>query len=136
MLRITIGTVSTAILQTRLDVLTLNSSSQYDPLAAIVAIQNAPKVYEAEKSLDVATPPGVTSILQAAVPSRKAPHLPSMMQNITVDAALDSVARTFKGIVTYGICKQSDRRGWFYLDYLDGSQPRWLTHWPWHAEPP
>lgn len=45
-------------------------------------------------------------------------RLPSTMQNVTVDQELDSVAKTFKGIVAYGACKQSDGKDVYKLAYV------------------
>jgi hypothetical protein len=54
-------------------------------------------------------------------PSNGAPHLPKVMQNVTVDEALDSVARVFNGVVLYGTCKLPDGNELFRVDYIDGS---------------
>ena len=46
----------------------------------------------AERTLDFHPPPGGDDILEAE-PSKSAPHLASILQNVTVDKALDSIAR-------------------------------------------
>jgi hypothetical protein len=53
MVRITIGTPSIAVLQTRIKALTLNPDNQYSAPSAVAAIKNAPELYAAERMLDV-----------------------------------------------------------------------------------
>ncbi|MGA7356133.1 MAG: hypothetical protein WBW76_11965 [Candidatus Cybelea sp.] len=43
------------------------------------------------------------------------------MQNVTLDEQLDAVAGTFKGIVTYGVCVQSNGKSLFRLGFIYGS---------------
>ena len=43
------------------------------------------------------------------------------MKDVTAEDALDSVARTFKGIVLAGTCTQPDGKELFRLDYIHGS---------------
>ena len=121
MIRITIGSVSTAILQTKLPVLTLQQSDQYDALLALNAIESAPEVSAAARRLDVSEPPGVVDILYSVPPDEAAPHLPAVIQNVTVDEALDAVARTFKGIITYGICTPPNGATLFRINYYEGT---------------
>ncbi len=121
MVRITIGSPSTTVLQTRVQALTLNPKNQYSAPSAVVAIENAPELYAAERRLDVYPNPLQIIEIIAGGPTPGAPHLPKMMQNVTVDEALDSVVRTFKGIVMYGICQQPDGKDLFALDYTYGS---------------
>ena len=47
------------------------------------------------RSLHLGVPWGIRDIIVGG-PVEGAPHLPRVMQNVTVDEALDSVARTFK----------------------------------------
>jgi hypothetical protein len=120
MLRITIGSVSTAILQTRIQTLALDPIEQYSAPSAVVRIENAPELRTAERRLDVHLKQGMINIIVSG-PIPGAPHLPKLMQNVTADEALDSVARTFKGIVTYGICKQPDGKSLFQFGSTYGS---------------
>lgn len=113
---ITIGSVSTSALQTKLAKLSLSSVAQYTPMSAIVTISNALQANAAEHVESATT---VVDIIVSA-PIEGRPHLPPVMQNITVDDALDSVARTFKGIVLYGACTQSDGKELFDINYIDG----------------
>jgi hypothetical protein len=43
------------------------------------------------------------------------------MQNVTIDSALDAVARTFTGIVMYGACMQPDGKSLFRLNFIYNS---------------
>ncbi|MGC2405114.1 MAG: hypothetical protein WA431_01755, partial [Candidatus Cybelea sp.] len=56
----------------------------------------------------------------AGGPVKGAPHLPELMQNVTLDEQLDAVARTFKGIVTYGVCVQPNGKSLFRLGFVYG----------------
>ena len=40
------------------------------------------------------------------------------MQNLTIDEMLDAVARTFNGIVAYGVCTQPDGKSFFRLSFI------------------
>lgn len=120
MLRITIGSVSTAILQTRIQTLTLNPYAQYSAPSAVVTIGNVPELHTAERRLNAYRNLETIDIIVSG-PIPGAPHLPKLMQNVTVDEALDSVVRTFKGIVTYGICRQPDGKNLFHFGYFYGS---------------
>lgn len=118
--RITIGSVATSILQTRIPSLTLDSAAQYTPLSAIDSIRFALNTYAVEHGLYFEMAAHVIDHL-ASGPVEGAPHLPPLMQNVTVDDALDAVARTFKGIVLYGMCSQPDGKELFRIDYIYGS---------------
>jgi hypothetical protein len=120
MLRVTIGNVSTSALQTKIPALTLDSYSQYSPLSAVAAIAFWLNTYAAEHSMHLGMAAIVIDIIVSG-PIPGAPHLPPRMQNVTVDDALDSVARSFKGIVLYGTCTQPDGEELFDIKYIDGS---------------
>lgn len=119
MLRITIGRVSTIILQTRLPSVTLDPSEQYTDRSALEKIAVTADIYEKERGLPFGlTPYLIDHLVSGPIPG--APHLPRLMENVTVDQALDSVAITFKGIVIYGVCKRPDGKDLFRLDYTYG----------------
>jgi len=117
MARITIGSVPTVLLQTSVQTLELSPDDQYSAPLALVKIGNAPELDAAERRLDVYPMFQIIDII-AGGPSPGKPHLPGLMQNVTVDAAPDSLVRTFKGIVTYGVCKQHDGKDLFALGYI------------------
>ena len=114
MLRITIGSVSTVILQTRLPSLALDPTEQYTVLSAVDKIAITADIYAHERGLPFGLAPSVMDHLVSG-PIPGAPHLPKLMRNVAVDEALDSVVRTFKGIVTYGTCQQPDGQNLFQL---------------------
>jgi hypothetical protein len=119
MIRITIGSVPTEVLQTRVQVLKLNLLEQYSPAAAVLAIERTAEANALELGLKFGT-------LQRAVditggPVEEAPHLPALTQHVIVDDALDSVARTFSGIVMFGVCPQPGGAQLFELDFIYGS---------------
>jgi hypothetical protein len=120
-LRVTIGSTSIAILRTRISALTLDSSAQYTPRSAVIlAIPNAPAVLAAERRLKVERIQGVIDII-AGGPSAGAPHLSKIMSDVTMDEALDYVARTFNGIVLYGVCTHANGKNLFDLGFASGS---------------
>jgi hypothetical protein len=119
-LRITIGTVSTIVLQTRIPSLTLGPAAQYTPKDAVYAIAISANNYAKAHRLNFGIAATVLDVIERG-PSNGAPHLPKLMQNVTVDEALDSLARTFNGIVLYGTCKMPDGKELFRLDYIYGS---------------
>src|SRR5579863_6903800 len=120
MVRIEIGSVSTAILRTRIQALTLVPVEQFRAESAVATIETAPDLQAAERSLNVYSPnPLLVNIVVSGL-NPGAPHLPSSIKNVTVDEALDSVARTFNGIVTYGICTRPDGNGFFDFGFIDG----------------
>lgn len=109
MVRIAIGSVSSTVLQTRLPSLRLDPIAQYTALSAIDDIAFAAASYAKEHGLPFGLAPYVIDHL-ARGPGKGDPHLPGIMQNITIDDALGAVANTFKGIVTFGECKEPDGR--------------------------
>jgi hypothetical protein len=127
-LRISIGSVSSALFATRIDRLALNSRARYDPQLSLSAIMATPEVATAEGGSNAQFIwRGRLRMICCAIPQiganppEDAPHLPSIMQNITVDEAFDAVARTFKGFVTYTSCTQPDGETLFQLDHVRGS---------------
>ena len=114
---IRVGNVPDAILQTRIGHLRFSSSEQYDPQDAIGVILGARELIFAAKQH------GYSSVLAindhpmkpAAIGS---PHLPSFMNNVTVDMALDRIAKTFGGIVLYG-ADDCQGKHQFFIDYAD-----------------
>jgi hypothetical protein len=120
MLRITIGSVSSTVLQTSLPSLALDPYEQYTELSAIDKIAITADMYAKEHGLNFGAAPFVIDHLLRG-PIKGAPHLPAVMQNTTIDDALDAVARTFKGIVTYGVCMQPDGKSLFLLGFVYGS---------------
>lgn len=115
--RITIGSVATTALQTRLPALTLNPNTQYTAAAAVDAIAIAADTFAKGRNLSFGmAATNFDNIMNG--PAKGAPHLPPVMKNVTVDQALDAITSTFKGIVLYGTCKQSDGKELFKINYV------------------
>jgi hypothetical protein len=101
-IRIWIGKVPTEILRTRISLLTLDRQAQYDPSSAIGAIESTKEVQAAKTSLGLSDAPVVGGLV--ALAENGLPCLPASMKNITVDQALDMIAKTWGGPVVFGIC--------------------------------
>jgi hypothetical protein len=95
-------------------------TEQYTALSAIDKIGITADIYAKEQGLPFGLAPFVIDHL-AGGPIKGAPHLPAVMENITIDDALDAVARIFKGIVTYGACMQPDGKSLFLLSFIYSS---------------
>lgn len=113
MIRIRIGDISAAILNTRLSLLRLSQDARYNPNGpdgAIDAVLGAASVKTAMDRFRVRQMSSFFIIIWQQ-PMSSLPHLPSSMKNVTVDQALDSIARTFRGNVMYGECTKPDGSG-------------------------
>lgn len=101
-IRIWVGKVPTEILRTRISLLTLDREAQYDPSSAIGAIESTKEVEAAKTSLGLSDAPyggGLVALAENGLPC-----LPASMKNITVDQALDMIAKTWGGPVVFGVC--------------------------------
>ena len=103
--RVRIGKFPDAILRTRISTLRLKPMEQYDTFLAILALQNAPEVRSAMKELHVVVP-AIPFIMPAVMPAEGLPHIPPELKNVTMDQALDIVAKTWGNIVAYGACTE------------------------------
>ena len=120
MLRITIGSVSDLVLKTRIPSLTLDRSEQYNVLSAIDKIAFTVDIYAKQNGLPFGEAPSVIDHLVGGWIDG-APHLPATMKNVTLDDALDAVARTFGGIVVYGQCARPDGKTLFLFGFTYGA---------------
>ena len=103
--RVTIGTVPDDILRTRIANISLSTDAQFNSFDAIGEILSSKEVVEAIRVHGYVWPSRVhQGLTQQPMPG--VPHLHSSMRNVTVDQALDMVATTFKGIVTYATCSK------------------------------
>lgn len=123
--RIRIGNVPDAILDTKISALTFGSLSQYNSTLAIGAIESNSEVQAAMRKLGVQVPLKVYNML-VIQPAAGLPHLPPTLTDVTVDQALDIVATTFKGIVMYGACR---KERFFDVTFAGGVyfDDRWLN---------
>ncbi|MGA2673591.1 MAG: hypothetical protein ABSE99_10230 [Terracidiphilus sp.] len=101
-IRIKVAGVSGAILQTRIAQLALDRDEQYDPNAAIRAILNAKDFQSAVGQLH--TRLAMSGGGLENIPKKGMPHLEQSWKDVTVDQALNSVLRTFPGLVEYKEC--------------------------------
>jgi hypothetical protein len=116
-IRVKIGAIADTILQTRIAALHFDQESQYNYLLAIGAIIKTPEVQLIMGELKVRVPARPYNI-QVAQPAEGLPHLPSVITNTTMDQALDTIARTWGGVVLYGACTRPDT---FEMFFADGS---------------
>jgi len=114
-IRIRIGSVPDAVLRVTISNLVLTPEEQYNYWLAIFKIENAPEVQSAMRDLKIRIPVRTVSI-GIAQPADGLPRLPGVLTNVTMDQALDLVAKTFKGIVLYGFCTPPDQ---YQIDFAD-----------------
>jgi hypothetical protein len=116
-IRIRFGNAPDAILQTQIHRLNLEPIEQFNPLLIIDAIVNSPDVRSAMAELHVVVPQRVYSMIFTP-PAEGLPHLPSEISNVTMDQALDMIARTWSGVVLYGACTQT---GMYEVSFADST---------------
>jgi hypothetical protein len=102
-IRVRIGSVPDTLLRVRISTLVLTPEEQYNYWPAILKIENAPEVQSVMEEVKIRTPARVISI-GIRQPADGLPHLPGVIKNVTMDQALDLVAKTFRGVVLYGVC--------------------------------
>jgi hypothetical protein len=117
-IQIRLGKAPDAILRTRIRRLNLNPFAQFNPSEAINAIDNSPEVRSALEELHVVTPERIYSMILTE-PAEGLPHLPAEISNVTMDQALNMIARTWSGVVLYGACKQ---RGMYEVSFADSTR--------------
>ncbi len=106
-IRVRVGTVPDAILRTRLSTLKLTPIDQYNSISTIWAIQNSPEVRSAMEKLHIVVPVRAVN-MPVVMPAKGLPHLPPELSDVTIDQALDIIARTWGGVVLYGVCTEPD----------------------------
>lgn len=102
-IRVNVGKAPNPILQTKIRLLRLNPREQYTSDLAVLAINNTNEVKAAAATLGLQRPIVVSSI-RIMEPMKGLPHLPASMKDVTMDQALDAVAKTFGVIVVFGEC--------------------------------
>jgi len=119
MIRVTIGQPVSALLQTRIHSLTLKLHEQYNAMLAIFAILNSKNVETAMDQLGF-DQPNIVFGGGIALPEKggRLPHLPASMKDLTMDQALDAVARTFGGVVIYETCAERSGTRLVSLDFV------------------
>lgn len=106
--QIVIGNVSDDLLRTRIHVLRLTSRQRYNFQDAIAAILDAKEVQDKIRELHMEVSPRFVHY-PIVEPDPRLPHLPRTLNEVTMDEALDRVAESFGGVVTYEEC--SSRTG-------------------------
>jgi hypothetical protein len=121
MTRITVGTVPSDFLNTKISQVAFGPMEQWNPSEAISAIERTSEVARSMHALDVGPMIGTIRIEMILTgpgsADSKVPHLPPLLRNVTMDQALDAVARTFRQLVTYGVCVQANGHKVFHIDY-------------------
>jgi hypothetical protein len=102
-IKVRIGKVPASILQTKIPSVRLKPLEQYDPTSAVFALTSTKAVQTAMRKLGLEQTLTVFSI-PGNLPRKPAPHLPATIKDVTLDQALDIVARTFGVIVVFGEC--------------------------------
>jgi hypothetical protein len=119
MIRVTIGQLVSALLQARIHSLTLKPHERYNAMLAIFAILNSKDGGAAMHQLGF-DQPNIVFGGGIVLPEKGArlPHLPASMKDLTMDQALDAVARTFGGIVIYETCAERSGKRLVSLDFV------------------
>lgn len=103
--KISVGNVPTDLLRTHVALLRLQRIEQYNPGKVIDALESTKEVESAVRSLGLfVVAPLHIQLLYVPVPGDNAPHVPAALHDVTVDEVLDLVAKTFRRVVTYGVC--------------------------------
>lgn len=103
--RIFVGSRPSGVLNTRISNVHFSPLQRYNASMAIDAILDAGEVQEAIKENGIVFPIEYSDGL-VTPPAPGLPHLPRSLSEMTVDQALDVVAKTFGGVVLYGSCTQ------------------------------
>jgi hypothetical protein len=97
--------IPTGILDTRIGVVKFTPNAQFNEALAIDAIENNADVKAATQRLGYDLPPVEDISIFVVSPAKDQPHLPETLTNMTVDQALDQVAKTFGAAVLFGVCE-------------------------------
>lgn len=126
-IRIWIGEVPTAILQTHLNSFSLSPNAQYTPGRAFYELLNSKDMLAAQEALKYRQP--LTYSISLIYPDAKLPHLSGEVGDTTAEQFLDKMAKTWAGevIIAYGACSEKDQSGeiefWLEWDGQVGGRP-------------
>lgn len=115
--RILIGKISYELLNTKIHLLSLKPTEQYNDSEAISAIEGTKEVQAKMRELSLSHSPTVVSDVTLE-PTAGWPHLPASMKDVTMDEALDRVAQTFGGLVIYGECGSANGTRLISIDFV------------------
>jgi hypothetical protein len=119
-IRVTIGQpMGSIILQTKIHSLALDQDEQYNAVPTIYAILGCKEVQAAMHRLGFEQPLTVmhAGIARPEEGEPPLPRLPACITDLTVDQALDLIAKTFSGIVIYEECVDANGKRLFSLDF-------------------
>jgi hypothetical protein len=111
-----IGTVSNDLLSTRIHLIEFGPRQRYNYYDAIEAIVGAKEIQEKMRDLQMDE---LTSFASYPIldPDPRLRCLPESMTNLTMDEALDQVARAFGGLVIYKECSGEKPMRIFSVDF-------------------
>lgn len=119
LIAITVGDVDDAILKTRIGRVNFNPEyDQYTPETAVHTISDSSEIRDAERKLGFDQFLPDEGVLLGS-PEIGGPRLPSIIKDMTLDDALDLVAKTFHGVVLYAACSQQRM---FWIDFGGGDR--------------
>jgi len=116
-IRIWIGNVPKAILRTRIELVKLDEETRHYKKATVDAILKTKEIQSAMQALRLETPPYFSS--ETAI--NPAPY-PAELKHVTLDEALDVIAKAWDGIVVYGACPNPDDSGAKLFDIEAGNR--------------
>lgn len=116
-IEMTFGNPPRSILETRIHSMTLEPLARYNAIMVIGAIEDTQEVKAAMRRAGFEFPLTVTD-MYVVTPEKGRPHLPAKLENITVERALDLIAKTFRGVATYGVCGQAGHKRLVSMDFL------------------
>jgi hypothetical protein len=105
-IRIVIGQLPVTILETKISTVNFDQQQQYSANLALWRIEDNKEVGGAIRKLGIRRDGVPLRTTLGTEPAEGVPHLSASMVNLTLDQALDSVAKTFGGIVLYGVCTE------------------------------
>lgn len=105
-IRIVIGQLPVTILDTPISIVNFDQQQQYNANLALWRIEDSKEVDDAIRKLGIRSDGVPLRTTLGTGPTEGTPYLPTSMANLTLDQALDSVAKTFGGAVLYGVCAE------------------------------
>src|SRR6266478_5800014 len=112
--RLRIGNAPSALLRTKIHQLRFTPQERYNILSAELAIENTKEVQAAVRRLKLKEPVTVISELSQE-PMQGVPHLPASISDVTMDEALDLLAKTFACVIFYEECTDPEGGRFFTI---------------------
>jgi hypothetical protein len=120
-LQTTTGKPQHALLQTRIYSLKLDRDEQYTPWVAVLAITKSREFESALSKVKLGYP---LTTFSGGVnePEKGQPHLPGYLKDMTLEQALDLVAKTFGCIILYGACEEESGGGFVIFNVVQAGE--------------